>query len=253
QTSAARAASGYARRFFEGIDARAVPVARAADSWAAARARQVRTTRWRESLPSAPTLALALLLTITAGYALYLGRGLPFWRDDWLILFYRDGRDLGNYLATYAGNLVPLTVAVYLGLFKTVGLDNYWVFRLVALAGHLAVVLALYMLCRRRIGDTAALAPGIVVAFLGDGWQAMRFPGMSQFPAAVACGLWALLLLDRGDVRGDLGACALLLIGMSWGSPALPFIPAVAVGLLLRGRLRSRLWVVAIPATLYLA
>jgi hypothetical protein len=148
--------------------------------------------------------------------------------------------------------MIPLTVALYVGLFKTVGLDHYWVFRIVALIGHLAVVVALYMLCRRRIGDIAALAPAIVVAFLGAGWANMLFPDEIQFTAAVACGLWALLAIDRDDLSGDVVACALLVFALGWGSPALPFIAAVAVGLLLRGRLLSRLWVVAAPGALYL-
>ena len=254
QSAASRAATGYSRRFFEGVDARAAPVARAVDGWVGIRVKEVRSTDWRAALPSTPALmALGALLAIASVYVLYLGRDLTFFRDDWLILFYRDGRDLGNYLATYAGNLIPLTIALYLALFKTVGLDHYWVFRVVALIGHLAVVLALYLVCRKRIGDIAALAPAILVAFLGAGWADVLFPDEIQFTAAVACGLLALLLLDRGDLLGDLGVCALLVIALGWGSPALPFVAAVAVGLLLRGRLWSRLWVVAIPVALYLA
>jgi hypothetical protein len=268
ESAAARATSGYARRFFEGVDARAVPVARAADGWLSTRMREVRATNWRAMQPnwramqpnwramqpSNPALiALALLLTIVSAYVLYLGRDFTFFRDDYLILFYRDGRDLGNYLATYAGNLFPFTIAVYLALAKTVGLDHYWAFRIVGLVGHLAVVLALYMLCRRRIGDVAALAPAIVIAFLGSGWANILFPEEITFTAALACGLWALLALDRGDLLGDIGVCALLVIGLGWGSPILPFIAAVALGLWLRGRLWSRLWVVAVPTGIYLA
>ncbi len=254
KSAAARAASGYSRRFFEGVDSRAAPVAHTVEGWVAARSKEVRATNWRAALPSTAALvSLGVLFAVATAYLLYLGRGLTFFRDDWLILFYRDGHSLGNYLATYAGNMIPLTVALYLGLFKTVGLGNYWVFRIVGVVGHLGVVLALYMVCRRRIGDIAALAPAIIVTFLGAGWANMLFPDEIQFTAAVACGIWALLLLDRGDLAGDLGVCALLVVGLGWGSPVLPFIAAVAIGLLLRGRLRSRLWAVAVPAILYVA
>jgi hypothetical protein len=254
ESAAGRATSGYARRFFEGVDSRAVPIARAADSWLGDRAGEVRATNWRAGVPSRPALvALAMLFGIVSVFVLYIGRDFTFFRDDYFVLFYRDGRDLGNYLANYGGSLFPLVVAVYLALFKTVGLDSYWAFRVVGLLGHLAVVLALYMLCRRRIGDIAALAPAIVVAFLGSGWANILFPEEITFTGAIACGLWALLVLDRGDVSGDLGVCALLVLGLGWGSPILPFIAAVTVGLWLRGRLWARIWVVVVPAALYLA
>src|SRR5262249_13804939 len=162
-----------------------------------ARFSEVRT-RWRESAPSTRAqVALAVLLGIASVTILVLGRDFTLVRDDWNILFYRDGRDVGNYLATYAGNLIPFTVAVYLALFKTVGLDHYWVFRIVGLLGHLAVVIALYMLCRRRIGDVAALAPAMIVVFLGAGAQNMLFPIQIAYTGALTCGLLALLLLDR--------------------------------------------------------
>ncbi len=249
-----RTAGGYARGFFEGAHRRAAPAAEAAGDWLVAELRLARAKSVIKPLPSTAVLiVLGALLTAAVVMAMYLSRDLTFFRDEWLFLQYRDGHNLENFISSYGGNLLPWLTALFVVLFKTVGLDHYSVFRLIVVLGHLACVVSLYALCRRRIGDVAALAPAIVVLFLGAGWFNLLFPIQIGFTAALTCGLLALLLLERDDRLGDAGACALLVAGIGWAAPSLAFIPAVAVGLFVRGRLWSRIWVVAVPAVLYLA
>jgi hypothetical protein len=197
-------------------------------------------------------VALAVLMAIAAALILYMGRGLTFFRDEWTFVIYRDGHEPANFLSSYAGHLLLWPTALYVFLFQTVGLDHYELYRLAALPWHLACALLVYLLARRRVGDLLALAPATVLLFLGSSWMDILWPFQVSFTGAIAFGLAAILLLDRDDFGGDAAACACLLISLGWSGAALPFLPGVAAGLLVRRRFWRRIWVVAIPAVLYL-
>jgi hypothetical protein len=70
---------------------------------------------------------------------------------------------------------------------------------------------------------------------------------------AVACGLAALLALERGDRRGDLAACALLCLGVVTYTVALAFLAGAIASVALGGDRRRRAWVVALPLGTYAA
>jgi hypothetical protein len=194
------------------------------------------------------------ILTATAGaLILYMGRGLTFFRDEWTFVLYRDGHDLTNFLSNYAGHLLLWPTFFFLFLFKAVGLDHYDLYRLAALPLHLACAVLVYLLARRRVGDVVALAPAAVLLFLGSAWMDLLWPFQIAFTGAIAFGLGAMLSLTRDDLPGDAIACACLLISLGWSGAALPFIPALAAGLLVRRRFWRRVWVLAAPAVIYLA
>jgi hypothetical protein len=197
-------------------------------------------------------IALGVLMAIAAALILYMGRGLTFFRDEWTFVIYRDGHEPANFLSSYAGHLLLWPTALYVFLFRTVGLDHFELYRLAALPWHLICALLVFLLARRRVGDLLALAPAAVVLFLGSSWMDVLWPFQVSFTGAIAFGLAALLLLDRDDLRGDAVVCACLVIALGWSGAALPFLPGVAVGLLVRRRLWRRIWVVAVPAVLYL-
>ncbi len=197
-------------------------------------------------------VALAVLMALGSALILYFGRGLTFFRDEWTFVIYRDGHDLPNFLASYAGHLLFWPTAFYVVLFKAVGLDHYELYRLASLPLHLACVLFVFLLARRRVGSVVALAPATVLLFLGSAWMDLLWPFQIAFTGAVASGLAALLLLDRDDLTGDALAGLLLLVAIGWSGAALPFLAGVAAGLLVRRRFWRRLWVVAIPAAAYL-
>ena len=215
-----------------------------------AASKAVRSVRRETTL--ATWAALFALMVIASALILHEGRGLTFFNDEWYFVLYRDGHDLDNFLAGHADHLVAVPVAIFLVLFKGIGLDAYWVYRVVALAAHLACVLALYLLARRRVGPVAALAPAGILLFLGSAWEDLLRPFEVAFTGAVACGLAALLLIDRDRLAGDALACAALVLGIGFSGVALPFAAATAAGLLVRGRLPARLWVPALPVGLYL-
>ena len=194
------------------------------------------------------------VLTVAAGaLILYMGRGLTFFRDEWTFVLYRDGHDLTNFLSNYAGHLLLWPTFFFLFLFKAVGLDHYDLYRLAALPLHLACALLVYLLARRRVGDVVALArPPSCSSWARPGWTSSgrsRSPSPGRSPSR----LGAMLALTRDDLPGDAIACACLLISLGWSGAALPFIPALAAGLLVRRRFWRRIWVLAAPAVIYLA
>jgi hypothetical protein len=197
-------------------------------------------------------VALAVLMVVAAALILYMGRGLTFFRDEWTFVLYRDGHEPANFLSSYAGHLLLWPTALYVFLFRTVGLDHYEIYRLSALPLHLACALLVFLLARRRVGDLVAIAPATILLFLGSSWMDILWPFQVSFTGAIAFGLVAFLILDRDDLLGDGIACACLLVALGWSGAALPFLPGVAAGLLVRRRFWRRIWVVAIPAGAYL-
>lgn len=197
-------------------------------------------------------VALAVLMAIAAALILWMGRGLTFFRDEWTFVIYRDGHEPANFLSSYAGHLLLWPTALYVFLFRTVGLDHYEVYRLAALPWHLLCALLVFLLARRRVGDLVAIAPATVLLFLGSSWMDILWPFQVSFTGAIAFGLVAILLLERDDLRGDALACACLTISLGWSGAGLPFVPGAAAGLLVRRRLWRRIWVPAVPTVFYL-
>lgn len=121
--------------------------------------------------------------------------------------------------------------------------------------GVLGVVLCgglFFLLARRRIGALPALAPTAVLLVLGTAWNVVFSPIGIPFVYATALGLGTLLALERGDRRGDIGACALLAAALATHSIGLSFLVGAAVFLLLREDRLARLWVFLAPLALFL-
>ena len=180
-------------------------------------------------------IAAGLLIALLAGaWLMYETRGTTLWFDEWLwALQYRDG--LHTFIAPHNGHptLVPFTI--YRLLFATVGIDHSAPYRAVGIAGHLLVVALLYVYAARRAGAAVGFLAAGSILLLGPGWQNIIWPLQIGWPISIACGLGALLALDRRDRKGDIAACVLLVICVSSSGPGV----AIAAGLIvevLRGR-----------------
>jgi hypothetical protein len=110
-----------------------------------------------------------------------------------------------------------------------------------------------YALIKRRIGALPALAPTLVLLFFGSAWQHVAAPIGFTPVFAIAAGLAALLALGRGDRRGDLAACGLLVVSVASYTTGLPFVVGTAISVLLRPDRRRRTWIFLIPLILYAA
>ena len=195
-------------------------------------------------------IAGGLLIALLAGaWLMYETRGTTLWFDEWLLaLQYRDG--LHTFIAPHNGHptLVPFTI--YRLLFATVGIDHSAPYRVVGIAAHLLVVALLYVYSARRAGAAVGFLAAGSILVLGPGWQNIIWPLQVGWLISIACGLGALLALDRRDRRGDITACVLLVVCVSSSGPGV----AIAAGLLvevLRGRGLRSAWIVAAPLALF--
>ena len=200
-------------------------------------------------------------MLVSSVLILWQGRGTTFGGDD---LYYfarlveRDGAvireslGLEYLLAPHNGHLQVVGKLIYEGLFASAGAD-YFVFRLVAVIAFNACVLLFFLLCRPRIGDPAALIASVLLLFLGAAWEVMLWPFDLHTTFAVAAGLGAFYVLERGGRRADLFCCLLLIGSIATIEVGLAFLAGVAVSVLLRGDRWSRIWIVTLPAALYLA
>lgn len=214
--------------------------------------------RSRQRTDRLPLALLALAMGASAIWLMVACRGLTFSGDEvfYYSRFVFDDQSvsvvggLEYFLAPHNGHLVLLGKLIYRGLFLTVGTD-YAVFRAIEVASLLVTVGLFFVLVRRRLGAWAALIPSVLLLFLGYGGETLMWPFDMHTLLALALGLGTLLALERGDRRGDLTACLLLLLAVSMVEVGIAFTVGAAVSILLRPERRRRAWVFAIPLALF--
>ena len=198
---------------------------------------------------------VALGAALVAGAALiyHLTRTTTFWFDEWSWVLGRRGGGLHSLLEPHNEHLSLVPVAIYKLLFATAGISSYVPWRIVVIAGHLAVVTLLYVYARPRVGPYLALLAALLILFLGPGWQDILWGFQIGWMIPVAAGIGALLLLDRHDRAGDVAACVLAIVALASSGVGV----AVALGLVAEialGRRRwADAWIVALPLFLYAA
>jgi hypothetical protein len=212
--------------------------------------------------PRVAWAVLGLAMLLSAGLILHTTHGQSFAVDE---LFYygrvadKQGQlvhyapfSLEYLLAPFNGHLPLGGRFVYELVFATFG-AKYQVFVLINIASLFACVALTFELARRRIGTIAALAPCIVLLFLGFAREQLLWPLDFNTAASLAAGLGAVLVLQREDRRGDILACLLLTLSIAMIELGLPFALGIAVWLLLQRRKEAlrRAWIVLIPLALY--
>ncbi len=205
-------------------------------------------------------LLLAAAMCASASWMMIAGTGLTFVNDE---LFYyaqyivygtSDFRPSSGgieyFLAPSNGHLQVLGKLLYRGVFETAGAD-YAVFRAINIAGLMLCVGLFFELARRRVGPLIALVPCLSLLSLGFAWEAFIWAFDLHTTYALALGLAAILALDRGDRRGDLAACVLLVLSIAMIEVGLAFAVGIAVSVLLRPDRMRRLWIFLVPVALY--
>jgi hypothetical protein len=204
-------------------------------------------------------LVLGVAIAISATWLILAGYGLSFANDD---LFYyahfvtKSGTNVPTYGLEYFfapsnGHLQVFGKLIYEVLFDIAGGGNYWFFQAFNVAGVMACVVLFFVFAKRRVGPIPALVPCISLLFLGYGWEAFIWAFDMHTIYALAFGLGALLLLERGDLRGDVGACVLLVLSIGMIELGLAFALGAAVAVLLAPGRWRRVWVFLVPLSLY--
>ncbi len=182
---------------------------------------------------------------------LHLGRGTTWFYDEWSWVLQRRTDSVDDFLANHNGHLNLLPVVVYKGAWALFGLGNYTALRVFAILLHIATCVLLFAYARRRSPIWFAVALTVMVLFLGRAWSDLLWPFQITYVGAVTAGLAALLLLDRNDRLGDVGASVALGAAVACSGVGLPFVGAVALELVWRRSTWRKLWIPLAPLALY--
>ena len=195
-------------------------------------------------------LALATLASLV--YCLWVTRGTTFSGDELTWVSLSPTMDLRTALEPHSGHLVLVSHLLYKWILETLG-SSYVIFRLLTLITVYLSVWLLFAWGRKRVGDFLALAPCLVLLFFGSDTGHLLQGNGFTIMLAIACGLLALLALERETRGGDLVACLALCLGVITYTVALAFLAAALIAVLISRDRWRRIWVVAIPIAIYLA
>jgi hypothetical protein len=208
------------------------------------------TSRLRAALGPADALAAGATL-LSGGLLLHWLSRLTFWRDEWGLLLHRRGWSVGTFLDPAVEHLVALPILIYKLLLATVGMDSPGPYQVVAVLTFLISVGLLFVYVRSRVGPWLGLAAILPILFLGPAWDDLLFPYQMTWFGSVACGIAALLCLDRRTRRADVAATGLLIAGLLFSDAGIPFVAGAAVEVVLSPRRRERVFVLLVPAVLW--
>lgn len=198
-------------------------------------------------------LALSLLLVgIVASFSLelWLARGGFFTTDELAnVALAVEPLSLNKLLSPYWGHLILVPRLVYRGMLDLFGAD-YLAFRALGLLMNSLVVVLLFLYMRKLVNPLIALGAGFILLFFGSDWWRLLTGNAITVSGATACGLGAILAVQRSSRKGDLVACSLLVVGTMTYSVILPFAVYIGVWLLALREYR-RLWVPAVPVVLF--
>ena len=218
----------------------------------------VRRRVWRASLGSERWTWLILALGMVGSVAAILAwnRSFTFYADELTWLQTAADFSLNGAFYPASSNLQFGNYLIWKGLIELFGAE-YVAWRITLVALVQVTGLLFFLLVRRRIGSAAALAPTLILIYLGSAGDAIAIP-LGILPlATISCGLGALLLLEprdsqrRGGVGRDIAACVLLICAVGTFSVGLAFLAGAAVWVLLRDDRWRRIWIPAIPLVLY--
>jgi hypothetical protein len=202
-----------------------------------------------------PLVLLAVALLLGVAMTLVLTAGFSFYQDTWNFLINRRHLSADALLEPHNEHLVVFAVAVEWVLLRLFGMESALP-EYVLLAIMLAATAALlFVYLRKRVGDWPALFGAVVLLTLGPAWEVLVWPFEITFLGPILFGLAMLLALEREDRRGDLAACAFLVLAIGFSGAGLCFVAAAVVAVLMAPRQTwlSRAYIFAIPLLLYAA
>jgi len=200
----------------------------------------------------APRLLLAILMAASAGLLLTLTSGFTFITDEWDLVLLRPGWGPDSLLEPFHEHIVLAPAIVYKLLQSAFGMESARPMQVAAISAFLAGAGLLFAWLKGRVGEWAALIGAAIVLFLGAAFEDLLWAFQLGYFGSLACGIGALVALDRDDERGDLAASLLLVASLAFSSMAIPFVAGAFVEWLTNPRGRRRRWFVpAVPIALY--
>src|SRR3954453_11305587 len=136
---------------------------------------------------------LLAALALSALAILYWSRGASFYADDWNYIVDRRPWSPHTLLLPSNGHLILLPLLVFKTLLAIFGATSALPFPLAVLFFALLNGVLLYILVRRRVGPWLALAPAVLLLFLGAGWEEIFEAFTLDALISIAAGLGMLL------------------------------------------------------------
>lgn len=199
-----------------------------------------------------PAVVLAAgAMLVSAVLLLHWLSRLTFWRDEWNFLLHRRGWGVDTFLDPAVEHLSTFPILLYKVQLEIFGMSSPLSYQVVAVLGFLASVTLLFIYVRLRAGGWLALAAILPILFLGPSWDDLLFPYQIGFFGSMACGLGALLCLDRPSRGRDIAATALLVASLLFSDAGIPFVAAAAVSVGLGRDRWRRAFVPVVPAVLW--
>jgi hypothetical protein len=202
---------------------------------------------------NAPLVLLGAALLTSGVMLLALTRDLTFFQDTWDFLINRRDLTVDNLLRPHNEHIVLIPVSIELFFLHVFGMSSALPEYLLLIAMTLVAAVLFFVYARRRVGPWPALMGTALLLFIGPAWSDLLWPFELAFIGSVLFGLAMLLALDRDDTKGDVLACAFLVISAGFSSLGIAFMAAAAVNLFQRRRERGlrRAWFVAVPVVLF--
>ena len=161
-----------------------------------------------ETRVPAARLIVAAVAAVAGVAILLLTRRFNFYFDEWDFILAAPNWSFVSYLQPHNEHPVMIPRLIYAALLNTFGLRTYLPSMAVLLLLHGVNVVLLFELVRRRSGDVIGLGAAALLLLLGAGWENLLWAFQMTFVGSVACGLGALLMLERPRSRASLGAAA---------------------------------------------
>ena len=204
--------------------------------------------------------SVGVVAIISFALSLWINRHTWFIGDDFAILTDRyfaasDGNWSQALLLPHNDHLVALPILVFIGLGNVFGLDNHLVYMLPAIFMHIAILLAVAIILKKRCASTlTALSAVCCVAFMSAGYEVLMMATNMAHVAPIFIGLYQLILVDHdGDIsKRDIVATLLGVIAVICAGTSIPLIVMIALFLVLQRQYKRAVLIAVPPAALWL-
>lgn len=199
--------------------------------------------------------ALAASCVVVAAGLLYLNSYKNFYFDEWdFITAYRPGQSSTSIFFPHGEHWSTIPILIWKALFLVVGIRKHLPFQGIVVGAHVACVLAMFELVRRRSGDLPAFGAACLLLVLGTGSSEIVQAFQGNQTLSLAFGLAALLMVDAGRLATHwriLSISGLLLLSLMSSGLGLGFLIVIAVQSILEPRNRHVLLALVAPAVIY--
>jgi hypothetical protein len=197
------------------------------------------------------------LCSVTFIGLVYLTSYKNFFYDEWdFVTAFRPSQST-SILFPHNEHWSTIPILIWKVLFVVFGLRSHWPYEAAALAAHVACVVLLFTLIRRRSGDLPAFAAAATLLVLGTGATDIVWAFQVAWTLSIAFGLIAMLVVDRSPSNlipwRVVAVSAALLCSLMSSGIGLGFLAAVTVQLLADPSRRRYVIAVIVPIAAYLA